>query len=210
MTNKVLDLEEIRARETAISSISIEKRAKIQRIALEYEEFKEYLPHLYSLCPWCLIYSPEASNEHLLPKCQSEGSKESRGLFFTLVRFFRDKKVISNFSACFHCFLPQELCERFTLKPGGGYSYSRDKRCTYPDFLPAYFAVSLSLEINDLGYTKRLEEASLTRGNKEEEASYLGEKIVYGDIETNRLFVEFLTGLQGILDRYKELKEASR
>ncbi len=42
---------------------------------------------------------------------------------------------------------------------------------------------------------KRLEEASLTRGNKEEEASYLREKIVYGDIEINRLFVEFLIRL---------------
>ena len=68
-TNIFLDLDEIRAKEVAISSISIKKRLKVQRNALLLEDIRSFIFTYYKRCPYYLLYSTIKDDGYSLSTC---------------------------------------------------------------------------------------------------------------------------------------------
>ncbi len=189
-TNIFLDLDEIQAKEVAISSISIEKRLKVQRNALLLEDIGSFIFTYYKKCPYHLLYSTTEDDRHSLSTC-TRG--ESRAFQQEVYRFrdrLRTSKSIASYTACFHCFLPQDYCRRWLAKRDGGFERdNKVKECTFPDFLLSFLIVGLSIPEYLSGYIDRLKDEDIERGSREE-LLYLGRKMEICDTETNFLFIK--------------------
>ncbi len=152
-TNIFLDLDEIRAKEVAISSISIEKRLKVQRNALLLEDIRSFIFTYYKKYPYHLLYSTMEDDGHSLFTCTRGESQAFREEVYGFRDKLRTSKCIASYTACFHCFLPQVYCRRWTSKRDGG--FERDNKVegySFPDFLLSFLIVGLSIPEYLSGY----------------------------------------------------------
>ena len=95
------------------------------------------------------------------------------------------------------------MCKKWTKRIDGGYVKKGGIfECSYPDFVLSTFIVALELPGFLGDYTKRLENEGISRGSSEE-GLYLGKKERIGDLETNRLFIEFSKALEVIDELYR-------
>jgi len=198
------DLDEIRAREVAISSISIENRRNKQEEALNLEETKALIQASYDNCPWCLANEELAVGGHTLLGCSKAESRSLKTKVYEFRQYLRSYTAIAPYSACFDCYLPQELCRKWSSRGGRGFIRNKaEESYSYPDFVIPIFVVGLSIEGFSSGYLDRLRNDGITRGTREEYL-YLGRKMDWGEIETNRLFVEFSLALKVVLEVYQD------
>jgi hypothetical protein len=98
-----------------------------------------------------------------------------------------------DFSACFWCSVPQEICHRWESNSKGGYQRTKDGNCQYKGVLMGGLLgiVCGYSEIGQQWYT-RLEEMGIdgeTPGRTV--AEYLGKKLVLETVESNQLAEEF-------------------
>ena len=106
VTNYSLDLEDIRARESRILSITTEKRRETQRAALDIEGLRDYIFGNSDKYPWHSLYDTKESSDYLLRECNREESRGFREKLSTFRFYLRSSKAIAPYTACFDYFLP--------------------------------------------------------------------------------------------------------
>lgn len=98
------------------------------------------------------------------------------------------KRRMEKFSGCFHCGLPQALCERWEeAEDGGRFRLARGRGCQYEGVLVKMY-VGLRARYEDEA-TQVVEEMKTRDGNDEAGSVYtwLGGLIKWGEVQASRI-----------------------
>lgn len=94
--------------------------------AREAWQLETVLDRWQDRCPVCVVYQQETP-DHALSACPHAMANEVR----CESQQCRQQIRYERFAVCFHCHLPQEICDRWVRQPYGGFRCTPNGRCQY-------------------------------------------------------------------------------
>lgn len=182
---------EIQRRQSRFESWKAEGE-KMKAVA-EAEEFREQLERLAGRCVVCQLVG-EREDLHEMEACPKQGEKKwaaVRGNMAYMEEGIFTKRRLAEHSGCYWCGLPQAICERWETidDDGGRFRLVRGKECQYAGLVVKMYAGAYTWS---MPWAKgvmegMMAENGLAMEDEDQWFTWLGEKIEWGGMETNRL-----------------------
>lgn len=144
----------------------------------------------------CVVCSlgGEREVEHSMETCPGRSGdpwQRAQGFRGLVEREIFEKKRLAKYSGCFHCGLPQSVCSGWREEDtdGGRFTRVRGAGCQYKGVLGRVYGGVYGCygeEANE-GFREMMEADGFVRGGSDKWYRWLGSRIEWGGMETNRL-----------------------
>jgi superfamily II DNA helicase RecQ len=154
----------------------------------DVEWLRRQLAHWANRCAICEA-AGEGQSDHDIRRCwrvQSTVVKEQ-------IKAMEEEIKFEDWSGCFWCGVPQEICHRWESNSSGRYQRSEDGDCQYKGVLIGSL-IGIALGYHEIGaqWYRRLEAIDVDgAGPGRSVVEYLGKKRVLETVESNQLAAEF-------------------
>lgn len=163
------------------------------KAASEAEEFRQQLERWVGQCVVCSL-GGEREVEHSMETCPGRSGdpwQRAQGFRGLVEREIFEKKRLAKYSGCFHCGLPQSVCSGWREEDtdGGRFTRVRGAGCQYKGVLGRVYGGVYGCygeEANE-GFREMMEADGFVRGGSDKWYRWLGSRIEWGGMETNRL-----------------------
>lgn len=174
------------------------RREEQRQLGQELKEMEGMLMECQDRCASCMLAGRE-DGKHRLWQC---GHIEGQALMKEYRRFrgqLRRDRVMEKFSGCGWCLVPQAWCDRWERVEDEGEMYAERKgrRCQFDEVVMSmYVGFRRGVE----GFAEEMDERvrgrfpEEGRGVEEKRWKYVGERMMWGEMETNRLLWEIWQG----------------
>ncbi len=138
----------------------------------------------------CVVYQQETP-DHALSACPHAMANEVR----CESQQCRQQIRYERFAVCFHCHLPQEICDRWVRQPHGGFRCTPNGRCQYTATL--MFDVVATVLSGEHGFQAWLTEdegetaTQQIMASESEEMRWYGRQVVWGGMESSQFVRQF-------------------
>ena len=137
-----------------------------------------------------MCFVEEVPHKHVLMACKRPNSEKAKEVYENTRRTIKYER----YSCCFQCGLPQEVCQRYEQRASQGYwQLVSEQQCQYPEVvMPTLIGLTIAGG-ERFGETsiQRMADEGVDVGSDEEVNGWLGGKIRWGGLESNRLTREF-------------------
>lgn len=154
----------------------------------EMEWLRQQLRKWAGRCGICEA-SGEGRSGHDIRECWRGESRRAR----EMVKMIEDKIKFENFSGCFWCGVPQEICNRWEDNGRGGYQRIKGGNCQYTGVLiGGVVGIVFGYKSQVWGHwSRRLEGFGVDLDSDDDFITYLGKKRRFERVESNNLAGEF-------------------
>src|SRR5277367_6555500 len=176
-----------RERQWLASNITKQNREEGQEIA----EFEEALRKWVNRCPLCKIRN--RNNQHQLEECQQDGADDVREALQLMVDEMtgKGKRRFENYSCCFHCYIPQAICQHWQQKDEQGWWKEVDSvACQFKGIvMPAFISMLHVKEkwLMGIVYERMVIQDQEKWGDDIAVYKWLGKKVKWVGIEATKL-----------------------
>jgi superfamily II DNA helicase RecQ len=166
---------------------------RMQEEGLELIELEGLLRRAKGRCASC-VQEGVSNEEHVLFSCRESHSEKDKEEYERLKEAIRRGRTMEKYSGCMECFLPQAWCNQWEQSDGVGGMYRRKAgvKCDFQDVVLSGFIVGIRRKE---GAIERLRERMTGQGydieRQEEVVKYLGQKRIWGGLETSVLLREY-------------------
>jgi superfamily II DNA helicase RecQ len=178
-------------------------RAESQGVA----DLERRLEQWVGRCPVCVIVAGVADSRHSITACQQAAAEEMRQEWAGLARGMRPGPGragrFAAFSCCFTCHVPQAICAGWERQEGErGRWKASGRRCQFGDIVMPVVACTLGRRDGSGDQAIEAVEGwaradGVEPGDQEEVFRWLGQKMIWGEIEISRLVQVFYRLEQG-------------
>ena len=151
----------------------------------EVKELVEYLEEWSGKCTLCHLYK-EGDPWHDLKECPQEEAREIEEYVQDASRGIRYER----YSCCYHCGIPQGICERWVQKEEQGWWVQQDKgRCQYSGVLVRAVITMLKEGSNEAmdDIYRWMQELGVDITKQESVYKWMGQRVEWGGYEATRL-----------------------
>ena len=166
---------------------------RMQEEGLELIELEGLLGRAKGRCASC-VREGVSNEEHVLFSCREDHSEKEREEYRRLKEAIRRGRTMEKYSGCMECFLPQAWCNQWEQSDGVGGMYRRKTgvRCDFQDVVLSGFIVGIGREEGAMdGLRERMAGQGYDIERQEEVLKYLGQKRIWGGLETSVLLREY-------------------
>jgi hypothetical protein len=166
---------------------------RIQKEGLELEELEELLRRAKGRCANC-VQEERDNDDHLLFSCREASSQEARKVYQRMKEKIRQGRTMEKYSGCMECFLPQAWCNQWEQRETDGGMYRRKVgvKCEFQDVVLSGFVVGVMDKEGAMeGLRDRMAERGYDVKCEDEGLKYLGQKRIWGGLETSVLLREY-------------------
>jgi hypothetical protein len=165
-----------------------------QQEACQVAELERQLERFQGRCPLCLVRQAEVQ-QHAIENCTADHASVIRELSSTLKKKMADEKWFEGFSCCYHCHVPQAMCQRWQQKSEQGWwEEVGGVKCQFGDIvIPGVYSMlnrGGSEEVWRLNEWAAAEGVDLSK-DLNEVCKWFGKKVEWGGIEGSRMLQVF-------------------
>jgi superfamily II DNA helicase RecQ len=182
-------------RETQRGWIDFHVREQRRDEAFEVQELGRQLQRFKNRCTWCFINGHVENRQHRFEDCSMYGASQVQSSCSTFSKTVQDKRTMEAYSCCYHCYVPQDICQHWkSTKKGGRWEVDKTKSCQFPNVIvPAFWSLLLKGLEETMEWLR--EWATQDGFNIDDDIQclkWLGKKVEWGGIEGNKFHQAFL------------------
>ena len=164
----------------------------MQNEGTELEKLEQQLHVARGKCPSCVQHGI-TNHYHLLFQCQEKSSEQDRKEYRKLKEAIRRERSMERYSGCMDCFLPQAWCNQWERdeRKAGMFRRKVGVTCDFQDVVLSGFVVGLGRTERIDELRRRMEEQRFDITKLKDVLKYLGQKKIWGGLETSQLLKEY-------------------
>ena len=165
-----------------------QRQMQVSHEGSEMEELQQQLRRWHNQCPVCWIQRRD--HRHNLMQCSHENSRRAQKVYQDTRQRIRYEK----YSCCFHCGLPQGICQRYEQRASQGFwEVIPGMHCQYPNVVMSTLIGLMIENENNIGdrIVQQMQNDGIDSEKDEEINRWLGKKIRWGGFECNQMTREF-------------------
>jgi superfamily II DNA helicase RecQ len=166
----------------------------------EFDTFRALLSsELNKGCLFCRLLRVKAS-DHVPLACThiKKGGREDVRLCFrqvsSLQHYYKRKKVVARYGACFSCFVPQELCNTWEEDLDGNWERVPGQACHFRGIILSAFTVAFQQQtgrveqlLRDEGFQDTMPQPLAHERDQEKLRAWLGERVSWANVSSIRV-----------------------
>lgn len=170
--------------------------AHVQAQKLEDHAIDKLIKHLtvwQNKCAICDVLNIDS--HHSLNSCMHANAEAAQAKCLKMQTDMKEKRLFAKFSGCFWCHLPQEICEKWKISSGpkGGYFMKRGEMCQFLGvMMQGWWGMIHAYDVMKDTYMHELKSRmSADSAEFDKLLTYMGQKVMFGDLKCNQLVKEF-------------------